>query len=310
MKLSIVLATRGDFYGGDNVAKTLRFVKTISKKMLRLKEKSFEIIIVDYNTVPNRKIAQFISLNLYDKVKIIEVQPDQINGLVTKEIPFIEYHAKNIGVKNARGAQILVVNSDVRISKGSLRACLNRPFLNTSFLRTDRTDLSFHGGIRAKLLIHTRGGEEGVDKTQLRLLEKNFFKGSKKLNFEDSHEHFLVSPEGGIPSHFMYGAHGNASGDFICAPSWAWNKVKGYQEKKYLSFMGDSFLICGFFNIALRQVVLPGFGRTIHIDHSRPIPYRNNWSEENWNDFKIEFRRIASGEKDYKFTEEAWGVYS
>ena len=309
LKLSIVFATRGDFYGGDNVTKALRFIDIVSKKMRKLKENSFEIVIVDYNAVPNRRLVQFMPSNLPCRVRIVEVQSEQLSGFVTVDIPFIEYHAKNIGIKRARGAQILVVNCDVRISKDLLRACLERPFLDNSFLRADRTDLLLQRRMRVNLTLNTRGGEEGADKNQLHFRDKEFFKGSQKINFEVIHKSFLVSPEGGIPSHYIFGAHGNASGDFVCAPSWAWNKLKGYQENKYVRFMGDSFLICGFFHVGLRQIILPGIGKIIHIDHSRPINHRNNWTQENWEVFKKEFREIASGKKVYKLTDEDWGSF-
>ena len=309
LKLSIVFATRGDFYGGDNIAKTLKFVKSMSKKLYGLNEKNYEIIVVDYNCVSNSQIKIALKSFESDQLKIIEINSEQLTKFVTAQLPFIEYHAKNIGIKNAVGEQILVVNSDVRISKKLLKACLKRPFIGNSFLRADRTDISFFNTFKFKTSLNTRGGEQNSDPTQFSPLNKKFWSGSRMLISEEKSEQFVVSPSGGVSTHYIHGAHGNAAGDFVCAPRWAWHKIKGYQENKYLTFMGDSFLICGFFQIGLRQIILPGPEKLIHIEHARPINHRKNWTQEDWQRFVVDFNLIAENKMEYKLVDEIWGEY-
>jgi hypothetical protein len=308
IKLSIVLATRGDYYGGDNVFKTLNLIKAIEKKMDKLKERNYEIVVVDYNVVSHRKMQSYLPVDTH-RIRVIEVPHDRLKKFVTPEIPFVEFHAKNIGIRNALGQQILVVNNDVKISKSLLMACLDRPFLTDSFLRADRTDVSFLRYFKIRIVLNSRGGDTMAEQSKHRFWEKGFFKGSHILKTEERFGNFLITPKGGIIDHFMIGAHGNAAGDFICAPKWALQKIKGYQESKYLRFMGDSFLICGFYQVGLRQVLLPGLGKLIHFEHVRPIDHRKDWSEDDWKTFVEEFNYVAVGKKDYKSEEENWGYY-
>ena len=309
LKLSIVVATRGDYYGGDNVAKTLRLIKEIKRKLYKLDEVSFEILVVDYNFNPVRRIKSFLPFEESNRVRIIEVPNRSLRSWVSKDVPFIEFHAKNIGIRNAVGEQILVLNNDVRFSTPLLESCLRRPFHSDSFLRADRLDISMSKYFRPKFILNSRGGEQASDRLQHRIWEREFFTGSKLISNEEQIHNFHVTPKGGISDHYIFGGHGNAAGDFICAPKKAWHQIKGYQERKYERFMGDSFLISGFFQIGLRQMILPGPGKLIHFDHYRPIDHRINWSADDWVNFVDEFRMVAAGEKDYKLREEEWGNF-
>ena len=310
LKLSIVLASRGDFYGGDNSVKTNKAIRMIIRRMRLLRETKYEIVLVDYNYIDTRKLRNFLPKNTLKWIKVIEVSRLQASKFVKTEAPFVEFHAKNIGIKNANGEQILVVNNDVKISLKLLYSCLSRPHLNTSFLRADRMDVKVTLKSRIVIDLNVRGGESMGEKTQLTYREARLFRvGSTPLKFEDKIGKFILSPPGGISSHFIYGAHGNAAGDFICAPKWAWHKLKGYQEDRYLRFMGDSFLLCGFFQLGLIQIILPGAGRLIHLEHSRPIDHRKNWTDEDWLKFVRDFGQIASGTISYKDTHVEWGSF-
>jgi hypothetical protein len=308
IKLSIVLASRGDFYGGDNTTKTAKAIRMIIRRMRILQQSKYEIVLVDYNYVENRKLVSFLPKNTLKWIKVVEISPAQASAFANNTAPFVEFHAKNIGIKNAHGAQILVINSDVKVSLKLLYSCLVRPYANASFLRADRTDIKVTSKFNFSLDLNTRGGDSMSDKTKINYREGRSFRvGSNSLHLERRFGKYIVSPSGGIQSHFVYGAHGNAAGDFICAPKWAWHSLKGYQEDRYLKFMGDSFLLCGFFQLGLMQVILPGAGRLLHFEHSRPIDHRRDWTDDDWLKFIQDFSQIASGKKRYKDVDAEWG---
>jgi len=310
MKLSVVIATRGDNYGGDPAAKAVKFTRRLIKKMAKIGENSYEVILVDYNFVETNRIKHVIPVEMLEFVKIIEVPRSHLKDFASEQVPFIEFHAKNIGIKRAKGAQILVANSDVVISRKLLLACLHRPYLNSSYLRADRTDLTRKSRFRMLATLQIRNGETHDDPMQLKLKNLRFFIGSKRFTNEIRINSYIVSREGGDSNFPLFGAYGNAAGDFLCAPNWAWMEARGYQESKFRTFMGDSFLLCAFLQLGLRQVILPGLGRLVHLDHLRPIDHRTNWGELNWISFQEDFNAVVIGKNPYKTPNETWGEFA
>jgi hypothetical protein len=260
----------------------------------------YQVVLVDYNPIKGRSFNSIINSQTKANLKILSVTGNEVSRLATESQPFVEYHAKNIGVQFAQGSQVLVINTDTIISKSLIRACVDRPYADDSFLRADRTDVML--GRKTKLprfVVQVRNGTFESNPISVKFPNKNFFKSSQAFQGEEKEGKFLITPKGGLPDHFLGGAHGNASGDFICAPKWAWDKIKGYSESKYQTHMGDAYIISGFFSLGMRQVIARGVFRLLHINHSKPIDYWVDWSEEDWSQFKKEFKDIQLRVKPY-----------
>ena len=258
----------------------------------------------------DRAFKNVLGFGLQDCVKIITVGKDAAHSLLSTKKPFTEYHAKNIGIQSASGSQILVINTDLTISKSLLRACIDRPSLNESYLRADRTDFLWDkDNFFPKWTIQKRNGIlESIPLTSS-FPSLDFFRGSPAFPGETLIKNFIVSPSGGLKDHFLGGALGNAAGDFLCAPKFAWEKVKGYREDKYISHMGDSHILSGFLGLELNQVIAKGPFRLIHRDHLRPIDHKIDWTQEDWAKFKREFKEIQSGKSFYPTSNRTWDGY-
>ncbi len=307
LKLSVVIASRGDFYGGDQVIKVSKMISQLKRKLNRLIPNQYEIVLVDYNFVKDRTFKNLLSLNLQDSVKIITVERDAAHPLLSSKKPFIEYHAKNIGIQCASGSQILVINTDLTISTSLLRACIDRPSLNESFLRADRTDFLWgKGRVIPEWTIQIRNGISESVPLSAKFPSRAFFNGSPVFIGETFNKKFIISPPSGLRDHFLGGAHGNAAGDFLCAPKFAWDQIKGYREDKYISRMGDSYILCGFLGLGLKQIIAKGSFHLIHRDHPRPIDYKGDWTQQDWVDFMREFRSIQLNESSYPTSDRIW----
>ncbi len=307
LKLSVVIASRGDFYGGDQVIKVTKLISQLKRKLNRIIPNQFEIVLVDYNFVEDRSFKKLLSAKVQECVRIITVGKDETHSSVSIKNPFIEYHAKNLGIQSAFGSQILVVNTDLTISTSLLKACIDRPSLTESYLRSDRTD--FLWGKRSlipKLTLQVRNGMRESDSLSSRFPSKGFFQGSPAFPGEILAKRFVVAPPGGLRDHFLGGAHGNAAGDFLCAPKFAWDEIRGYREDKYISSMGDSYILSGFLGLGLKQVIAKGSLRLIHRDHPRPIDYRGDWTQEDWVNFMKEFKSIQLNETPYPTLNRTW----
>ena len=309
MKLSVVIASRGDSYGGDQVTKVSKLISRLKRRLDRLIPNDYEIVLVDYNYVHDRQFVKILKHNLRGHIKIVTVGKDATHPSASSENPFIEYHAKNIGIQSASGSQILVINTDVFITTSLMRACIDRPYLNESYLRADRTDFFFgKGTLIPKWYVKVRNGIRESEPIAYKFPSKRFFLGSSAFPDESVANGFIIGPPQGIKDHFIGGAHGPAAGDFICAPKASWDRIKGYREDRYISHMGDSHLLCGFFSLGLRQIILKGPFRLIHREHPRPIDHKAGWTQQDWEDFKGEFKSIQLKKTPYPTLGRTWTI--
>jgi len=115
--LSIVVTGRHDNYGGDfneRFFTALRF----NHERLAEREVSFEVILVEWNPVPDRPtLSEVVARecpSLGGLLRRVVVAPEyHLAFTQNPRIAYLEYPAKNVGIRRATGAFVLVSNTDI-----------------------------------------------------------------------------------------------------------------------------------------------------------------------------------------------------
>ena len=142
-KISIVVATRNDNYGGTLINRFTNFIYqfiAIEKNYPNL----FELVIVDWNSDPNNlpleKIYNFSLINNYKIIKYDHEYHKRISN--NSKIPFFEYIAKNHGIESASSDFVITCTQDVIFSKNLLDYLYELDIDKNSFYRVDRYDFN------------------------------------------------------------------------------------------------------------------------------------------------------------------------
>jgi len=146
-RLSIVLTGRNDNYGGDF---TRRFLRTLHFNWAALASRGIqcEIVFVEWNPVAGQPLLADLV-----RARLPDTPPDSFAAyIVDREyhqactlnpaLDYLEYLAKNVGIRRARGRSILVTNTDVFLGRGVVDA-LAGPLLEQGVVyRAARIDLA------------------------------------------------------------------------------------------------------------------------------------------------------------------------
>ncbi|MGB0369542.1 MAG: hypothetical protein ACPGD8_09060, partial [Flavobacteriales bacterium] len=125
--LSLVAVGRNDDYGGDFKQRLQNYVNW-SIELLTRYEISSEFIFVNYNPIDGEPIEKFIvwpESNSFVKIRVITVPKDEhvrtvsTNGV--KDVPVLEYVAKNVGIRRAKGKFVLSMNPDILLDEGIVK---------------------------------------------------------------------------------------------------------------------------------------------------------------------------------------------
>lgn len=142
-KISVVVATRNDNYGGYLIYRFSNFLlqfKYIEKHYPNL----FELVIIDWNS-DNQKV-QIEDLYNFEGIKNYKIKKydnDYHNSVSdNSKIPFFEYIAKNEGIKYASSKYIITCTQDIIFSKKILDYLYYTELNTNSFYRVDRIDLN------------------------------------------------------------------------------------------------------------------------------------------------------------------------
>lgn len=153
--LSIVFTGRNDDYGKGFIERAKFFLFFLYKTINGIHSiVNIEVIIVDYATDESRDPFH----SLFDdhlnelkrkfknkneiKIRFIQVPPKFHKKIVEAKVPFLEYFAKNIGIRRAKGEFVLAMNPDSLLSRNFFELVSNKLF-NPGFLYTStRVDMS------------------------------------------------------------------------------------------------------------------------------------------------------------------------
>jgi hypothetical protein len=136
-KFSLVTIGRNDDYDGNF---TERLAYALSQNIYQLPNEEF--IFVEWNPIMDKPLVCEELKNIFaDRIQYYVAHPKFHPDYCTI-YPFIEYPAKNIGIRRATGDFIISMNSDVILTP-ELIDKLKRPLLPRIVYRADRIDLKF-----------------------------------------------------------------------------------------------------------------------------------------------------------------------
>ena len=143
--LSIVVTGRHDNYGGDF---NERFFTALRFNHERLAERDvpFEIILVEWNPIPDRptlcELAAHEFPTLAGVLRRIVVPPEYHIALTQNpRIPYLEYAAKNAGIRRAAAPFILVSNTDILLGRHVVDVIAGRRLRPGVVYRAPRYDI-------------------------------------------------------------------------------------------------------------------------------------------------------------------------
>lgn len=323
--ISLVAVGRNDDYGGDFRSRLQAFA-TWSVKQLTLNEIHSEVIFVNYNPVDDQPIEKFINWpksNKWVTVKVItvpiSVHHQALKEFGTKDVPVLEYVAKNIGIRRAKGQFILSMNPDILISKEIFYQFKN--LHASSFYRANRVDyegssdldLDLYQQLRKSVrTIWFKGSHTNVSGFSIKKYKmfwflknlQNLWKRNtvyfewilKRINVTTYHHNMQ----------FKY--HSNACGDFMLMSREKWHELRGYKERSFIALHTDALMIV--------QAVFSGLEEQIfespiyHKQHLRRFDAHNRLTEDQikvYHQYNDDIETMKQNGKAIIYNSDDWG---
>lgn len=233
MDLSVIFACRNDDYGGMLEPRMYQFLKSLSRSRLRI-----EVIAVEWNPVSNTSPMHEVLQNLVSELhlpytfRVITV-PRVLHHERTRggsgwgmnwgefQHPMLEYAAKNVGGRRARGRALLFTNPDVYFTTKLLRemeewfeTVVENDLDNDFYVTSNRYDVSS---------VDTFPSDWYPEETLL---------DAKLLRYKDAN----------AGRHFSDGLSLGAAGDFTWLSAQVFVEMRGYVEMPTISYH-DSLLL-------------------------------------------------------------------
>jgi hypothetical protein len=142
--LSIVVVGRHDGFSKGFELRAQLFLDCLSVSASLVPSANFELIFVDYATPTEVKcLSETLKINTHLKTRvrfiIVPIATHiQYSRLINSSVSFLEYIAKNIGIRRADGAFILVTNPDDIIGSDLFRQIEREEFSEMILYRTNR----------------------------------------------------------------------------------------------------------------------------------------------------------------------------
>ena len=144
--LSIVVTARHDNYGGDfreRIAVPVRF----NHERLTEHGVPYELVLVEWDPIPARPLlcevlAREVPEIGGDVLHAIVVAPGYQKALTQNpRVPYLEYMAKNVGMRRARAPFTLVTNADILLGRDVVKALAARRLEPGTMYRAARYDI-------------------------------------------------------------------------------------------------------------------------------------------------------------------------
>lgn len=228
MKCSIILTGKNDNYGGHFDERLILTTK-YNTKNLKKAGVDCEIIFVEWNPIEGKPLLSEKLVNNFENIKCYVVKEDihkQIRGEYD-HMSFLEFFAKNLGIRKASGDILICTNADVFYGQPVIDFLSKGDFCDNTIYRAERKDIRFH-----KL------------------------RGMGDMNFDAAT--FRNNPVGAKP-------YVDASGDFTAATKKAFLEIGGYDEQqRFVKIHKDSRILFSAFE---RGFDFKLIGKIYHIDH-------------------------------------------
>lgn len=326
--ISIVAVGRNDNYGGDFRDRLQAFVNWTYTQLNDFGVSS-EIIFVNYNPIDAAPIEEFIdwpSSSKLVEVRIITVPPtvhaEVVKDKGVKDVPVLEYVAKNVGIRRAKGAYVLCMNPDILMSKGLFKQFSQ--LSNGCYYRANRLDYGgdVHLSVKESLYQQLKEQVNAVwfKGVQYPFTSFNYWKYALygiRSSLYNRWRRFTVHLRPlldflSIPVYYdniEYQFHCNASGDFMLMHREAWIDLKGYKESSYISLHVDSLMVL--------QAAFSGLSEKIcwspiyHRDHERrfdAVGKDNPDQQEVYKSFREDIAQMVASGKPKIYNDDGWGL--
>ncbi len=143
--LSIVLTGRNDNYGGDFNARFFRALR-FNQAALDAAGVAHEVVFVEWNPVPDRPtLASLLSAEFADTRTRRYVADVRYHAAFSQSasLDYLEYIAKNAGIRRARGHFVLVTNTDIFFGRKTVEVMREGGLAPGTLYRAARYDLKF-----------------------------------------------------------------------------------------------------------------------------------------------------------------------
>jgi hypothetical protein len=258
--VSVVITGRNDDYGQDFLTRINTFVRCLDHQ-IRAHADLWELVVVEWNPEPARQgLAEVIHATQHLSVRVITVPPD-LHDTVGGSSPVLEFHAKNVGIRRARGEFVLVTNPDILFSQGLIDEIAQRKLRVDTVYRTDRYDF-VTGGIAAV------AAEDLMEFALSNAFVVHGMAGAASVSMpiEPGQRNWNDLPASvGEPGIW----HTNGCGDFMLAAREAFYTVRGLYETVEHRWHIDSISLLRFAVAKMRQQIWTSPRCVFHQHHER-----------------------------------------
>jgi hypothetical protein len=144
--LSVVITARHDNYGGDfreRIVTPLRF----NYEKLSERGVAHEVILVEWDPIEGRPLLCDMLMKelpeVTNRVLRTVVVASEYQAALTQNprVPYLEYVAKNVGIRRARGPFVLVTNADILLGREVVDVLASRQLEPATMYRAPRYDI-------------------------------------------------------------------------------------------------------------------------------------------------------------------------
>lgn len=266
-RLSIVYSVRDPDYGHGLLHRMQVSLNALAA-LARDCRLDYELIVVEWNPPPGKRtIRESLSSPEYStgRIRFIEVGPSVHDEFESgDELPFLEYIAKNVGIRRAQGDWILASSPDVLFNKQLVQFLACASLERESFYRIDRQDVSGSIPVGASW------------REALAICRKSVFLAHEidgsfpVIPAPEMWHSYLIRRLRGQASERSPKPcdrpHTNASGDFFLMSRENWHRLRGYTELRSHAHI-DSIICWTAWSAGLKQVCLRDGMRLYHQEH-------------------------------------------
>lgn len=314
--ISIVVVGRNDNYGGDFKKRLQNFI-TWNHEQLLTNGISAEIVFVNYNPLKSEAAIQDF-INWPSSTDIVPIRvitvPNSVHQQIIadgkrKDVPVMEYLAKNVGVRSAKGEFILCMNPDIILPRKLVKGL--KTLKKDTYYRADRVDFSGDMNTKYELTRVFLKGQSYPIKllAQLPKLRRNNFFLNKWRAFTPKIQWLLNRIS--VPVYYdnvENQVHCNVSGDFMLMHRNYWFSIRGHMEQTPIALHVDALTVVQAAALGLKEHVFDS--PIFHQEHER----RYDATEENpeflkaFQFFSSEAKGMLKSRASKRYNDEHWGL--